>query len=160
MTRSSVPVTVLLCKCLICLLSGSGMKLNPQGIMTKHTRYTNVIPMEAVIPNSTRIWLEVTMKVAKPAAVVKLLRNEAFPIFWIIRCKALILFPWRSYSAWNLLIMNTKFGIHITINRGGNMAVSSVILMPSMAITPTVQLTQISTINKQKPMMRKERKNR
>ena len=56
--------------------------------------------------------------------------------------------------------MNTKFGIHITINRGGSMAVSSVILMPSMAITPTVQLTQISTINKQKPMMRKERKNR
>ena len=63
-------------------------------------------------------------------------------------------------GTFRLSLERRLFGIHITINRGGSMAVSKVILILSMAITPTVQLTQVNTINKQKPIMRKERKNR
>ena len=56
--------------------------------------------------------------------------------------------------------MKTMLGIQITINNGGNIAVKSVILIPSIAMTPTVQQTHVRTINKQNPMIRKERKKR
>ena len=55
--------------------------------------------IKAMRPKSTRIWLEVMMKVANPAAVVRLESKDAFPTFWIIRCKALILLPCLTYSA-------------------------------------------------------------
>ena len=67
------------------------------------------------------------MNVAKPAAVVKLVINVAFPTLEITLCNDLALFPCFFISCWYLLIKKIQFGMPITIISGGIIAVKTVI---------------------------------
>ena len=82
---------------------------------------------EATIPNSVNNSLSVAIKVAKPAAVVKLVIKVALPTFEITRCKDLALLPCFFISCWYLLIKKIQLGIPITIISGGIIAVKTVI---------------------------------
>ena len=63
------------------------------GIIRIDKRKTTKISIAARIPNSIKISLFVKMKVAKPSAVVVLVKKIAFPTFLITRLSAFILFP-------------------------------------------------------------------
>jgi hypothetical protein len=69
------------------------MKLKTDGIIMSAEINAKRIPQEATIPNCTNSEEFVIVNVAKPAAVVRLLRNTALPILEITLCKAKILFP-------------------------------------------------------------------
>jgi hypothetical protein len=66
---------------LVCLFLGGFKKLKIIGMISIDNIKTKKIEMEARIPNSINIILLVKIKVAKPNAVVVLVKNIALPIF-------------------------------------------------------------------------------
>ena len=62
------------------------------------SRNITTMPIVAIVPNSISILFPVMRNVANPAAVVRLVRNVAFPTFIITRYNAFILLPWALYS--------------------------------------------------------------
>ena len=83
--------------------------------------------IEATVPNSFKILLSVSINVANPDAVVRLVINVALPIFMITCLSDFVLLPCFATSCWYLLIKKIQFGIPITMIRGGINAVSIVI---------------------------------
>ena len=60
---------------------GGGKKLNIIGISNMDRMKITITLIEAIIPNSVKMALFVMIKVEKPEAVVRLVRNVAFPTF-------------------------------------------------------------------------------
>ena len=91
-----------------CLFLGGAKKLYRLGTVIRDIIKTEKTLKEANIPNSTKIGVLVTTKVAKPAAVVVFVNKIAFPVFVITLERAFCLFPWERYSWWYLLIKKTQ----------------------------------------------------
>ncbi len=136
------------------------MKLKPQGIINQtykvHERDSDRSGYTELHKNLARS----NDKSSEPGSCCQVAQERGVPDFLDHALQGLDLVPVTVEFRVEFIDHKYMFGIQITINRGGNIAVSRVILIPNMAMTPTVQLTQISTINRQKLIIRKERKNR
>ena len=115
------------------------------GINKRESIKTAKIFIEATKPNSLKSLLEVSMNVAKPSAVVVLVKMVTLPIFRIILLNDFALLPCRLNSLWYLLIKKIQLGTPITINNGGIIADSMVILYWNKPSVPKDHITPIAT---------------
>ena len=91
--KLSIPVDILRSKCFKCLVLGLLENETNMGRMHMEITKTNIILVEAAIPNSINFSELVNANVKKPSAVDKLVRKVAVPIFWITLDSAFTLFP-------------------------------------------------------------------
>ena len=74
-------------KCFTWRAFGSFRKLKMIGTKSNDSTKMHMMEMAATTPNSRITELSTTVNVAKPAAVVALVRSVAFPTFRTTRCK-------------------------------------------------------------------------
>ena len=118
-------------------------------------RNTQIIPSEALKPNSCKILLSVIINVENPIAVVRFDKNIGFPTRYIELCNAFILFPFSANSRWNLFIKYTQFGTLIMMINDGSIAVTPVNSYPSIPIQPNLQTTEtVKTIIGSKTLLK------
>ena len=159
-TKSTTLPIILFSRCLVWRFLGGFKKLNIIGIKKMESINTKNISMAATIPNSTNIALLVEINVAKPNAVVVLVRKIAFPVFSITLLRALIWLLCFLYSLWYLFNKKIQLGMPITIISGGIKPVKSVISKSNNDKTPSDQTTPILTTSMEYIITLNERKNK
>ena len=117
------------------------------GIINKDSKNIIMMFMEATIPNSRNKLLLVSVKVAKPHAVVMLVISVALPTLEITRWSERAWFPCFLISFWYLLIKKMQLGTPMTMMMGGISAVSTVISKPNNPIIPKAHMTPITTMD-------------